>query len=161
MKTIALGAALMLVVCAAPAAADEAASIPSPAAAPAAAPAAKQAKLAIGSESPEFGTLAKKTTYSLAALTMLFLLATGTIKRFTQKSNPTSSENEIEVLSRKSLGPRQSLLVVSVRGQTFFLSQAAEGVSLISELDGESIFRAASEAELELMEQQMKTAQRG
>ena len=189
MKTLALGAALMLFVCTTSAVAEEPAATDSTAsnsiaadshAANSAAPAATasigassltgvkstvpfgkpSAGPIIGSETPEFGTLAKKTAYSLAALTLFFLLATGTIKRFSKNTTAAGSEHAIEILSRKALGPRQSLIVVSVAGRSFFVSQSPEGVSLISELDEEPIFRAASTDDLELLEN-MKSSQRG
>jgi len=162
MKTTALGAALMLLVCVTAASAEEPAAVaPAPAGFLAGAKGASAGpRPMIGTEAPEFGTLAKKTSYSLAALTIFFLLATGTIKRFSKKSTASDSGLEIEILSRKNLGPRQALMVVSVSGRSFFLSQSPEQVTLLSELDEDAIFRAASADDLELLEN-MKTSQRG
>ena len=144
MKQMFLGLTLTLFVC-----------LPARAAQPDAQPAhAPQ----IGSAVPEFGAMAKKTTYSFAALTLLFLLVTGTFKRFAKQRGTTKSEHEIELLARKPVGQRQSLLLVSVSGQRFLLAQGTDEIRLISDLDDEAAFRSALNDTLAYIENPRKTA---
>lgn len=107
----------------------------------------------IGADVPPISMLAKKTGYSLAALTLLFLIATGTIKRFSTRRGGTNSTHIIEVVARKNLGPRQALLVVSLNGRKFFLAQGTDNVSLISELSDEHAFDDELDDSFEILEE--------
>jgi len=139
MKLKSLGLAFTLIVClCVPARAEELAGEALKYGPPA--PVNLGAKAAIGTEVPQMGALAQKTGFSLAALTLLFLVATGTIKRFSAKKGGTNSGQQIEVLARKNLGPRQALLVVAFGGRKFFIAQGTETTSLLSELHEELTF---------------------
>ena len=151
MKLRSLGLALALVVCLQTAAqAEESTPLKY---GPPAPPAPIAAKPQLGTEVPQIGMLAKKTGYSLAALTLMFLLATGTIKRFSKRGSAAKSAHQIEVVARKNLGPRQALLVVSIDGRKFFLAQGNENVTLISELNDELIFGEALGDSFEILEE--------
>lgn len=47
--------------------------------------------------------------------------------------------NGIEVLSRRSVGKRTSLVVISVANKTFLVSQSVNQVTLLAELDGSEL----------------------
>ena len=95
----------------------------------------------IGSQVPDTGSLTQKTMMTLGALSMMFLLVTGTFKRFAAKRNGGKGGASIEVLCRKPVGQRHALLLVEVEGQRFFIGQGSETFTLISELEGDGMFR--------------------
>ncbi len=92
-------------------------------------------------EFPSLTLLTQKTFFSLGALSLLLLLATGTAKRFSGKRAKVATAHEISILSRKAVGSRQALILVSVGEQKFLLSQGAEQLQLISEIEDSNSFR--------------------
>ncbi|MEC4683836.1 MAG: flagellar biosynthetic protein FliO [Nitrospirota bacterium] len=52
---------------------------------------------------------------------------------------PRRSENEIEIRSTKSLGPKSQIALVSVSGHSFLIGIAPSGISLLGKIDERSI----------------------
>ncbi|MFN8392308.1 MAG: flagellar biosynthetic protein FliO [Bdellovibrionota bacterium] len=118
--------------CAALAEGDSAAGAPDAAAMekPAAAP-----KKAVGSEVPKIEALSQKSMLGLGSMMVMFLLAVGAYKKVMEKRGGQPTVNQIQILSKKPVGPRHALLLVEVEGQRFFLAQTAETMNLIAPLE--------------------------
>ncbi len=121
----------------------------------------KSVQAQIGTSVPEFGMLARKTAFSLAGLTLFFLLVTGTFKRFAKSRGTLRSEHEIEVIARRPVGQRQALLVVAVDGRKFLLSQGTEDIRLVSELEAADPFANALDEGFELIGDTRRVANKG
>jgi flagellar biogenesis protein FliO len=111
-----------------------------PAAAAAVATARKAKPPIIGAGVPELaplsGQAAKGTMYLLAAV----LIAVSLHKRFRAPKNGSVSADAIQLISRKSIGPRTSLLLVAAEGSKLLLAQSGDTVTLLSALESASGF---------------------
>jgi flagellar protein FliO/FliZ len=86
-------------------------------------------------ESPELGTMLyyKVVGSLLLVLAILFLLAYG-LKRWGQVMHKSTGGQRINILARQSLGPKHTLLLVEVLGQTLLLGVSPDAIGLLSTL---------------------------
>lgn len=100
---------------------------------------APDAKKSTGIEAPSLGELAnrsaKGTLYAVAALIIIFAL----LKKF-RPAGAQGSASAIEIIAKRDIGPRNSLLLVRVDGERFFLASAPDGTRLLSRLDNPDTF---------------------
>jgi flagellar protein FliO/FliZ len=73
--------------------------------------------------------------YGLVTLTLLVVLVAVVLRVFKRLGAAGVSEGGIQLLASKSLGPRESVVVVNVDGRYFMLGHTPSSVSLIAELD--------------------------
>ena len=74
---------------------------------------------------------------SLVFVLALFLLGVWLV-RFLQRQkllSPKRSENEIEIRSTRSLGPKSQIALVSVAGNSFLVGVAPSGISLLGKVE--------------------------
>ncbi|MCB0344654.1 MAG: FliO/MopB family protein [Bdellovibrionales bacterium] len=95
----------------------------------------------LGSAVPSTNTLAssaiKGTLYCVGALLLGFAL----IKRFSPQEN--SGQNPISILARKSIGNKNSLILIEVFDQQFIVGAAGENLSLITKIEKSGSFSDA------------------
>lgn len=79
-------------------------------------------------------TAAEKMAKGLALTVGGLLAAAKLVKHFSKKDSGLDA-NRIQILSRKALGPRSEVVLVSVDGVKLLLSSTAEETHLLSELN--------------------------
>ncbi len=97
----------------------------------------RPSKIAPGSEVPPLGSLVKKSSQGFAYCLVVFCLGLAAYRKFYRKSSFAEASQQIEILSRRAISGKTSLVLVSVEGQKFLLSHTGEQISLISALFGE------------------------
>jgi flagellar biosynthetic protein FliO len=76
---------------------------------------------------------------SLALVTALVFLAAYGYRRWGQWSGALGGGAMIQVLARKSLSPKNQIMVVKVEDELFLLGTSAQGIQLLSPLAGNGI----------------------
>ena len=74
---------------------------------------------------------------SLMFVLALFLLGVWLVRLLQRQKllSPKRSENEIEIRSTRSLGPKSQIALVSVAGNSFLVGVAPSGISLLGKVD--------------------------
>jgi len=94
---------------------------------------AAEAEKAIGSNVEKFSTLADRTMKGALTFFAILLLGAQATKKLRSSRNAKPDQNEIEILNRKGIGPKSSLVLVRVRGKELLIGSSGEAVTLLSE----------------------------
>ena len=73
--------------------------------------------------------------YGLVTLTLLVVLVAVVLRVFKRNATGAVSEGGIRVLASKSIGPRESIVVVELQGRCYLLGHTPTQVNLIEALD--------------------------
>ena len=73
--------------------------------------------------------------YGLVTLTLLVVLVAVVLRVFKRNATGAVSEGGIRVLASKSIGPRESVVVVELQGRCYLLGHTPTQVNLIDTLD--------------------------
>ncbi len=81
-----------------------------------------------------------KLAGSLFFVLALFLVGVWLVRLLQRQKliSPRKPENEIEIRSTRSLGPRSQIVLVSVGGNSFLVGVAPSGISLLGKIDESS-----------------------
>ena len=96
----------------------------------------KNTTLKDAKDSVSLQTYLKSIFYTFIILGGVFVV----VKRIYSSKTNALDEEGIEIVGRKSLGPRTTLLVIRAQGQSFLLAQSCDDVSLLTQLAAQSSF---------------------
>ncbi len=89
--------------------------------------------LKVGSDVPKTTDMAESFVKGLIYCIVVFVLLSY-LNTYVKNKNETSSNKSIDLIARKTIGNRMSLLLVEVEGQKFFLSQTNDMVQMLAPL---------------------------
>lgn len=95
----------------------------------------------LGAE-PQVAALLSKSLIALGFLSLVTLCAFGLRAKLGNGLGRAKTEDQIKVLSRKSLSPKHALLIVEVSGEQLLLAQTSEQLTLLTKLDEDTGFAA-------------------
>ncbi len=92
----------------------------------------------VGADVPSTQALGSSVAKGLLYCLGVFLFGASIFKRFYSKRKNGAQLEHIQIIAKKSLGPRAHLLIVQVNGANLLLSQSGDNISLISSLPDEA-----------------------
>ena len=92
----------------------------------------------VGADVPSTQALGSSVAKGLLYCLGVFLFGASIFKRLYSKKKSGTQIEPIQIIAKKSLGPRAHLLIVQVNGANLLLSQSGDNISLISSLPVET-----------------------
>ncbi len=93
----------------------------------------KKSEIEIGSSLPKRTYVAENIVKGIIYCIAIFLLFSH-LNNYLKSKKETKTENDIDILARRGIGNRMSLLLVKVEEKKFFLSQTQDSITMLAPL---------------------------